>query len=109
MLVTVINLTQAARAGAIAAAADYASGDTVAQQTSDAHTASYDEQGGAGSISCTPSSKVPSGCVGVSDGTGTEFPSQRLAVVTLWETVHPFIPLFPGITVTGTATAAAGS
>jgi Flp pilus assembly protein TadG len=109
MLVTVINLTQAARAGAIAAASDLGAGHSVAVQTADAYTATYDEQGGAGSIHCKAGGKVPAGCVAVQDGTGTEFPGQRLAVVTVWETINPYIPLFPGITVTGTATSATGN
>lgn len=109
MLVTAIGLTQAARAGAIAAASDYGAGDSVAQQTTDARTATYDEQGGAGSITCKAGGGIPVGCVSVTDTNGTDFPIQQLAVVKVWETIDPFIPLFPGITVTGTATMAAGS
>ena len=109
MLVTAIDLTQAARSGAVAAAADYGAGDTIVQQTNDARTAAYDEQGGAGSITCKPSAKVPVGCVSVADTAGTDYPGQDLAVVTVWRTLDLYVPLFPDITVSGTATAAAGS
>ena len=109
MLVTAIDLTQAARSGAVAAAADYGAGDTLVQQTNDARTAAYDEQGGAGSITCKPSAKVPVGCVSVADTAGTDYPGQNLAVVTVWRTLDLYVPLFPDITVSGTATAAAGS
>jgi Flp pilus assembly protein TadG len=109
MLATSIDLTQAARSGAIAAAADYGAGDTIVQQTTDARTAAYDEQGGAGSITCQSSAKVPVGCVGVTDTPGADYPGQNLAVVTVWKTLDLYVPLFPNITVSGTATAAAGS
>jgi Flp pilus assembly protein TadG len=109
MLATSIDLTQAARSGAIAAAADYGAGDTIVQQTTDARTAAYDEQGGAGSITCKSSAKVPAGCVGVTDTPGADYPGQNLAVVTVWKTLDLYVPLFPNITVSGTATAAAGS
>ncbi len=109
MLVTSIDLTQAARSGAVAAAADYGAGDTIVQQTNDARTAAYDEQGGAGSITCKSSGKVPVGCVSVADTPGADYPGQNLAVVTVWKTLDLYVPLFPNITVSGTATAAAGS
>jgi len=109
MLMTAIDLTQAARAGAIAAASDYGAGQTLTQQTRDARTAIYDEQGGAGSISCKPRGAIPTGCVSVQDTPGVHYPGQQLAVVTVWEAIDPFVPFFSGITVSGTATAAAGS
>ncbi len=101
MLVTTINLTQAARFAAISVEGD--SADTTTFVDSTAMQAADQNEGGAGAITCSGSTA----CASVSYPNGTEFPDQQLAVVTLTESVQPYIPLFPKITVSGTATAQA--
>lgn len=99
MLVTAINLTQAARTAAIAVEGDANEPAATVDQT--ALQAAQDEQGGGTPITCTYSS-----CVSVKFPYGTYDTQQQLAEVKLFESIQPFIPLFPHITVSGTATAA---
>ncbi|MHB1501620.1 MAG: TadE/TadG family type IV pilus assembly protein [Candidatus Dormibacteria bacterium] len=107
MVMTDIGLTQAARAGAIAAAHDAAAGRSLLVQTTDAGTAANNEQGGPGSIQC--SGGGPSGCVQVVDmtapGPGLENRVVSLVQVRLWETVIPFVPIFGNVTIQAEATA----
>jgi len=107
MLITAINLTQAARAGAVAAQAGYTANDPISgdpSQTGDALQAATQELGVA-SISCRAGGGVPSGCVLVSNGTGSTS-GEALVTVTLWQTVNTFVPVFGNpITVSATATA----
>ncbi len=109
MLMTDISLTQAARAGAIAAAQDAAATppDPISTQTTDARTAANNEQGGAGSIQCSGGG-VP-GCVKVVDmtapGPGLENDVVSLVKVQVWETVTPYVPIFGSITIQAEATA----
>ncbi len=109
MVMTDIGLTQAARAGAIAAAHDAAATppDSVSVQTTDARTAANNEQGGPGSIQC--SGGGPSGCVQVVDmpapGPGLENRVVSLVQVRVWETVIPFVPIFGNVTIQAEATA----
>jgi len=110
MLMTDISLTQAARAGAIAAAQDAAATppDPISVQTTDAQTAANDEQGGPNSIPCSGSG-VPSHCVRVSDlsapGVGLENSVVSLVKVQVWETITPFVPIFGSVTIQAEATA----
>jgi Flp pilus assembly protein TadG len=110
MLMTDISLTQAARAGAIAAAQDAAATppDPISVQTTDARTAANDEQGGPGSIQCSGAG-VPSQCVQVSDlsapGVGLENSVVSLVKVQVWETITPFVPIFGSFTIQAEATA----
>ncbi|MHB1575937.1 MAG: TadE/TadG family type IV pilus assembly protein [Candidatus Dormibacteria bacterium] len=109
MVMTDIGLTQAARAGAIAAAHDAAATppDSIGVQTTDARTAANNEQGGVGSIQC--SGAVPSGCVSVVDMKAGVAPLENRVVslvqVRVWETIMPFVPIFGNVTIQAEATA----
>lgn len=111
MLASDISLTQAARAGAVAAAEDASATpkDPISVQTTDARTAANNEQGGANVITCSGSG-VPSGCVTVTDlsapGPGLENNTVSLAKCQIWDTIQTFVPLFGNnITIEAEATA----
>lgn len=112
MIITAINVTQAARAAAVAAASDYAKDPSdVSTQTTDASTAANDEEGGASSIKCSGGG-VPTGvspqCVAVTDiaaGTGgLENDQVDLVQVKVYQSITPFIPIFPSLAVSSEAT-----
>lgn len=102
MLVSAIDLTQAARAGAQAVQGDLQQGDGTAQQLSDARTAIAQELG-VGSLSC--GGRGTSGKCVTLTSPGTSGPGQTLATVTVWRSVDTFIPVFGSVmTVSATAT-----
>ena len=99
LLAAEIALTQAARAGAVAAAAAVARGDAplpAAQQAAD---------GEDGSLSCGGAG-VPAGCVAVSAATGAQS-GIALEMATVYESVQPWWPGLPALTLQATAGAAA--
>jgi Flp pilus assembly protein TadG len=108
MIITGIEVTQAARAAAVTAAADDAQGTGVVTQTTDAAQSANDEEGGAGSIHCSGTG-VPTGCVEVTDlpaGSATlENSEVNLVQVNVWQKIDPFIPLLPPLNVSSEATA----
>jgi Flp pilus assembly protein TadG len=107
LMVAAINLTQAARAGAVMAAQDYTAGTTTTQQTSDAVTAANDEEGGLNTITCTPTGSVPASCVSVTNTSESSSSAPEEVKVQIWQTVSPFIPLVSGISIGSSATAPA--
>ncbi|MGH7640816.1 MAG: TadE/TadG family type IV pilus assembly protein [Candidatus Dormibacteria bacterium] len=98
MLAESITLTQAARSAALAAANDYAAGN-FSDEVHDATVAAQDEQGGS-AFTCPGHN-----CVSVNNLSGVNYPGQTMAVVVITQSIDPFIPIVPQITVTGTATA----
>lgn len=102
MLVSAIDLTQAARAGAQAVQGDLQQGDSTAQQLSDARTAIAQELG-VSSLSCGGRGTAGK-CVTLTNP-GTSGPGQTLATVTVWRSVDTFIPVFGSVmTVSASAT-----
>ncbi len=108
MLMTDISLTQAARAGAVAAAQSYSNGSSATVQTTQATIAAQDEQGGAGSIQCS-GAPTPGQCV-----TATDLPAPypglqnnvvNLVQVKVWQTISPLVPVFGGVTIEAKAVA----
>jgi len=108
MLIAAINVTQAARAAAVTAAQDATKLAPLATQQYDAAVSANNEEGGAGSIHCAGAG-IPSDCVSVADltpgSTGVENTQINLAQVTVWQSVQPFIPLLPSLSVNSEATA----
>ncbi len=103
MLVAGIDLTQAARAGAVAAQAAY-DGGTYPAELPDAITAAQQEMG-VTSLTCTSGGGVPASCAQVTNSTDPSS-GQSLVKVNLWETIDPFVPLFAhGLTIKVEATA----
>ncbi len=102
MLVSVINLTQAARSAAIAAQAAYEANDSPTTEAQDATTAATDEQGIV-KFKCPTADGTT--CVTVTNSPGTNYTLQELTTVKIFESVDPYIPIVPSITVSGTATA----
>lgn len=106
LMVAAINLTQAARAGAVTAAQDYQTGTTPNQETQDAWNSANDELGGSNSISCTSGGGAsPLPCVTTNNTAESDTSAPEEVQVKLWQTVTPLIPLLSGITISSSATA----
>ncbi|HVB53463.1 MAG TPA: TadE family protein [Candidatus Acidoferrales bacterium] len=104
MLVSAIDLTQAARAAVIQDQADY-NGNNPAAQLGDAQTAAAAEMG-IHSLACNANgSSIPLGCAAVVDYPDPKS-GQHLVEVRLWQSITPFIPIIPSITVSAQATEA---
>jgi Flp pilus assembly protein TadG len=119
MLVTDINITQAARAGAVAAQYQYnqsntttgtppattpcTSGTTLSPEICFA-TVAAEQELGVTSIPCKVTGSVPSGCLQVTF-TQDSVSGQPMTQVTVWDTIQPYIPIFPGVTIKANATA----
>ncbi len=116
MLVTDINITQAARAGAVAAQYQYNQSNTTtgtppATTTCTATspeicfaTVAAEQELGVTSIPCKVTGSVPSGCLQVTF-TQDSVSGQPMTQVTVWDTIQPYIPIFPGVTIKANATA----
>jgi len=116
MLVSDINITQSARAGAVAAQYQYNDGNiilgsapaatpcTVVSSELCFATVAAEQELGVSSLPCTPSGSIPTGCIlltAVDDHTSGE----TMLQVTVWDTIHPYLPILPGITIKAIATA----
>lgn len=110
MLVSAINLTQAARSGAVQAIADY-NGDLTSPSTeaTDASTAAEQELG-VTSLTCKgdPSGSSTLPCLSVSHISGTTSGETQIKV-RIWQSIVPFLPLIPSVTVSAYATAGTDS
>jgi len=116
MLVTDINITQAARAGAVAAQYQYNNSNTtpgsppattpctVTSPEICFATVAAEQELGVSSISCKASGSVPAGCVQIAL-TQDSVSGEQMVQVTVWDTIQPYIPIFPGATIKASATA----
>ncbi|MGH7697168.1 MAG: TadE/TadG family type IV pilus assembly protein [Candidatus Dormibacteria bacterium] len=120
MLVADINITQAARAGATAAEYQYNNGNTIggsapatlpcsagnppSPEVCWATTAAEQELGSP--LQCTAGGSVPTGCLTVSQFPDPTYNSgEELVQVAVWDSITPYLPLFPRVTIKAVATA----
>ncbi|MGC1185708.1 MAG: TadE family protein [Candidatus Dormiibacterota bacterium] len=104
MLISAIDLTQAARAATVTVVYDVGQGDVPqTQQEQDGIDKANAELGQ--TITCSGSG-APSKCIAITSNTTGQDSGTPLVQVTLWQSITPFIPLIPSITISSQATSA---
>jgi hypothetical protein len=103
MLIAAIDLTQAARAATVTVVYDVSQQDTTVKEEQDGIDKANAELGK--TITCSGGG-APSNCIAVSSNTTGPDSGTPLVQVTLWQSITPFIPLIPSITISSQATSA---
>ncbi len=104
MLIAAIDLTQAARAATVTVVYDVGQGDvTQTQEEQDGIDKANAELGQ--TITCSGGGS-PSNCIAITSNTIGPDSGTPLVQVTLWQSITPFIPLIPSITISSQATSA---
>ncbi|HEY6537555.1 MAG TPA: TadE family protein [Candidatus Dormibacteraeota bacterium] len=102
MLVAAIDLTQAARAATVTVVSDVSNNDNQTTEEQDGLDSANGELGQ--NIQCTGQGDEGR-CIAIATPTGGDS-GQPLVQVTLWQSITPFVPLFPNITISSQATSA---